>query len=334
MVLDPEMLTFIEARERALARIGTKERTPGDDQTQAGSLRVGGWYLPPSTSHLAAYLGCYTPDTTVKPVLSKALIQAPFFSPSRGPVTLFEFFPFLPTELRYKIWSYAQPGPRRVDVRFFQDGRINTHKLVVDMPVLLSVCRESRAETLKKYTVAFRNPKAINGCYFDFEHDTLYVPQFCALNQLYHFVAGCTNPEDLAKVQRFAFDRPVFDYYVKFIGEPKAHEFIFSFSNLKEFIIVEDRHSIYCKCGRSNDDGFCDMTSPPISKLRVGPLIDYFNLHSQNRTLAPVSHSRPAKGFTEWRIPEFVQKECCPHLPAILRLSYKDLAPAHISHTA
>ena len=58
-------------------------------------------------------------------------------------------FPKLPIELRIKIWGYTLPDPRIIDANALDDLiRIN-----YPPPVALHVCKESRQENLKNYSL-------------------------------------------------------------------------------------------------------------------------------------------------------------------------------------
>lgn len=67
-------------------------------------------------------------------------------------LTKFTLFPDLPSELRIKIWALAQPGPRIIKVmkNELMYGGVSS---ATSPPVLLHVCRESRYETLKVFSL-------------------------------------------------------------------------------------------------------------------------------------------------------------------------------------
>lgn len=56
---------------------------------------------------------------------------------SSTPLDKFELFPKLPVELQLKVWKFAMPGPRLVELRFKRDRRIFRYKLINDFPVWL-----------------------------------------------------------------------------------------------------------------------------------------------------------------------------------------------------
>ncbi|CZT51710.1 uncharacterized protein RSE6_12897 [Rhynchosporium secalis] len=91
----------------------------------------------------------------------------------------FTLFPQLPMEIRFKIWKEAQPLPRGIGLtipnRDPNDGFSNATQ-----PTLLSVCQESRSETLKIYKPVSHSMKS-NGSssrrpiYIDPENELLHL---------------------------------------------------------------------------------------------------------------------------------------------------------------
>lgn len=78
----------------------------------------------------------------------------------------------LSTEIRLKIWQHCLPGPRAVEVDYGEHSEFLYSKY--PPPIALQICRESRAETLKHYELAF-NSRPNAGCiYFDFARDILH----------------------------------------------------------------------------------------------------------------------------------------------------------------
>jgi len=66
----------------------------------------------------------------------------------------FMVFPNLPTELRLKIWRFALPDPRLVDIRFWKEEVVHveyTSKAGELSTTLLLVCKESRGEFHRNY---------------------------------------------------------------------------------------------------------------------------------------------------------------------------------------
>jgi hypothetical protein len=73
----------------------------------------------------------------------------------------FTLFPKFPPELRLRVWKYALPGPRYIEVQLIYDEdweeseveSVKSWNYVCkdNVPVLFFVCRESRAEVVKRY---------------------------------------------------------------------------------------------------------------------------------------------------------------------------------------
>lgn len=79
----------------------------------------------------------------------------------------FDVFPKLPIELRHKIWKYTFPGRRYVcmDIIFCGDSgtlgercsRYDHLSETEQLPIALSINRESRQETLRTYSLFYRS---------------------------------------------------------------------------------------------------------------------------------------------------------------------------------
>jgi hypothetical protein len=85
-------------------------------------------------------------------------------------------FPNLPAELRLHIWKSTLPAQRIIQLKFrgyHRDGD-NTKGpgfyAPTRIPQALSICQESRSESLKQYTLAF------SSVYINFQTDVLYIP--------------------------------------------------------------------------------------------------------------------------------------------------------------
>jgi hypothetical protein len=91
-------------------------------------------------------------------------------------VTTFHPFAELPLELRFKIWKLAMPGPRTVEMRLARAYTSYQYDFVTsEFPTVLHVCRESRLEDLKSFTLAFHSPRYSFPVYFNFQQDTLFI---------------------------------------------------------------------------------------------------------------------------------------------------------------
>lgn len=84
----------------------------------------------------------------------------------------FPRFPELPTEIRLKIWKHCLPGPRAVEVDYGEHSEFLSSKY--PPPIALHICRESRAEALKHYELAFDSGPNAGRIYFDFSQDGLH----------------------------------------------------------------------------------------------------------------------------------------------------------------
>jgi hypothetical protein len=78
----------------------------------------------------------------------------------------------LPTEIRLKIWLHCLPGPRAVEVDYGERSEFLYSKY--PPPIALRICRESRAEALKHYELAFHSRPNAGQIYFDFSRDSLH----------------------------------------------------------------------------------------------------------------------------------------------------------------
>jgi hypothetical protein len=100
-------------------------------------------------------------------------------------------FSSLPVEIRLQIWRLAFPGSRVIVLgdgghrplyRFQQQFWTPTsYRALQPLPVTLSVCRESRAETLKIYQLGFSRDGYPPRVYMDFELDILFWPYVSAM---------------------------------------------------------------------------------------------------------------------------------------------------------
>jgi len=109
------------------------------------------------------------------------------------------------------IWKFAIV-PRTVEVRFAKDGNSLEHDFLSDIPAILHVSVESRKEGLNIYTADLKTEHSLNGMYFNYELDTLYIRQFDRIqwpgssglqiardNQIISFVSALPNRD---KIQR------------------------------------------------------------------------------------------------------------------------------------
>jgi hypothetical protein len=133
-------------------------------------------------------------------------------SNSIAPLTSFTVFPDLPAELRIKIWRFSFPGPRLVSLRLHDedDPLKSSCRSSAEIPVALSVCYESRVEAQKQYKLSFARIAGVDEVlepqiYFDFDRDTLFIPEFNPAAQL---IVGLIHKPDRNKVENVAILGP------------------------------------------------------------------------------------------------------------------------------
>jgi hypothetical protein len=69
------------------------------------------------------------------------------------PAVEFKFFPYLPKELRVKIWKFGVPGPRAIHLNYSTKAQ---HMVCRQpLPAVLHTCHESRTETLSQFKTVF-----------------------------------------------------------------------------------------------------------------------------------------------------------------------------------
>jgi hypothetical protein len=156
------------------------------------------------------------------------------------PLKMFARFPYLPIELRLMIWDLAKPGPRRIDVHLCWGSYRDAVIFRAETPVLLHVCRESRYEMLKTYKCAFKHDMAINGCYFDFTRDILYLAGWWSKSDLINFVLKSKGKGDFERVQNLGITGIVFDTMILCrTHNDRFNEVLLHFQSLKEMITVD-----------------------------------------------------------------------------------------------
>lgn len=153
----------------------------------------------------------------------------------------FTLFPYLPLELRLKVWAYMIP-PRIVTLHS-QGGkdkprlRKNNKAMYCSkamrwtspnpVPTILHICHESREEALKSYQRLFKPNDFQAGIYFDFSRDTLRI--------------GITRPEYYLTegASWFSTGRdPCMEDHTAIVDWPENHEINIA-ENL-QFMITED----------------------------------------------------------------------------------------------
>ncbi|TGO58774.1 hypothetical protein BCON_0051g00140 [Botryotinia convoluta] len=119
-------------------------------------------------------------------------------------------FSDLPIELRLVIWNLAI-SPRAVVVQFNYTKKSCVSK---DIPSLLLVSREARAEALQKYEISFGTRTKVNSTiYFNYELDTVvfdwesFRDSYPSLHMLHH--------EECCRIKRIRVSDKTLDYLVK-----------------------------------------------------------------------------------------------------------------------
>jgi hypothetical protein len=138
--------------------------------------------------------------------ISLITAPSPFPSPSTSsswPLTRFLLFPRLPTELRLKIWA-CTITPRTLE--FHHDPATNRFRTRGHpIPVVLHISRESRAEGLAHYALAFRTPADNNN---NSSSSSSSFPRHCSSSSSFGFGFGFgADPADRRAFDYVAFDR-------------------------------------------------------------------------------------------------------------------------------
>lgn len=191
--------------------------------------------IPPTLTHRGTDKGKFQPLTFNTPdgrvALQSISLTSPYLRTSfeelrfgdyiRGRKKaphLFDLFRKLPAEIRCMIWRFAMP-PRTVELR--HNYTMNKCWTLAKVPALLQVCRESRYEALKRYTLAFGIEQTPDKIYFDFERDALFLTYEKwhgdgeyedEVNLLtYHF---CQSGE-AKKIRHLAIDRDLVEIFAR-----------------------------------------------------------------------------------------------------------------------
>jgi 2EXR family len=88
-------------------------------------------------------------------------------------------FPNLPANVRQRIWKYAIPSGRVVDVVFEQE-KDRYFSFAAIVPPILHVTKESRAVGLRFYTLCFGTESHLASIPFDFSVDCLFLDDWLA----------------------------------------------------------------------------------------------------------------------------------------------------------
>ena len=138
-----------------------------------------------------------------------------------GPPPAFGRFRDLPLEIRQLIWSFAANEPRVIELRYTVNGTGRKHDVSLDenehggiwsiaeTPAVLHACRESRAEGLKRYELAFGTQERDARVYVSFENDIIYLGKRCPISSVVGRTGGnsmvrSVRMNDLEKIKRLA----------------------------------------------------------------------------------------------------------------------------------
>lgn len=152
----------------------------------------------------------------------------------------------LPTELRLKIWRMCWE-PRTVEVHHCVNDKAaeevmpfssTTFRSAARLPVTLHICKESRSETLRHYSLAFAARNKPPEIYFNFNLDRLYVREA----DMYRGPAFCATfpPLDLMRLKHLAIP----DRYIQhLIGERQRRPSLQLDSRPLSSLLLESRTS-------------------------------------------------------------------------------------------
>jgi hypothetical protein len=170
----------------------------------------------------------------------------------------FTIFNNLPAELRAKTLKIACHEPRVVEVRFAKAYRTLKHDFVADIPALLHVSQEVRAEALKYYKLSLANPKSMNDVYINFDADMLYLRFTTNSDQVKAFVEVLHCKDE---IQRLAFANDGYgikEYLLQVCTSPfplipfRTKPAIFKFPGLKEICVVKPLTDTLDLCPRQH----------------------------------------------------------------------------------
>jgi hypothetical protein len=185
----------------------------------------------------------------------------------------FKFFPLLPTELRFKIWSLNLPPPRLVPLHYTPPSSNPTtlqgSTSPSPIPANLHACTESRYLALSHYQLSFALMHTLPKIFFNPRSDILYFGfRDGYMGSFKHFVNAVTLVEraELGRVRRLAVSEGLFvglgntsclrqfwEYVrVKFTG---VEEVIVVVEQQNTLPVIELQESKERVKGRENDGG-------------------------------------------------------------------------------
>ncbi|KAB8294996.1 hypothetical protein EYC80_006945 [Monilinia laxa] len=170
----------------------------------------------------------------------------------------FAFFSQLPVELRLMVWNYSI-SPRIIKVRY---NYARNSCISKDVPPLLLVSREARAEALQRYEQSFgTRTKLKSAIYFNYELDTVF---FDWKSFRDNYVSNCMRYEECHRIKRIR----VLDKNLELLVNNQMRD-LYAFTGLEEVSI-----SGYLRKGLESKEDPEHVTF----RLRVRGGLDYTNL--------------------------------------------------------
>ncbi|RDW69457.1 hypothetical protein BP6252_08477 [Coleophoma cylindrospora] len=176
-----------------------------------------------------------------QPAPTSDVSDMPYPTPT---LNFFERFSDLAPEIRIKVWQFACAA-RIVTIRYQSE-----HDRCVSgtpPPVLLSTNRESRAEALRFYQLAFGTKSSPSKIHFNPYRDTLYLPRHRLMgydDTLRDFRSYLADPRILDDVRYLALDHV--DVEVK-----RPWESYNKAALIRDFPMLKEMFLVLCERGRS-----------------------------------------------------------------------------------
>lgn len=181
------------------------------------------------------------PESLPSSPLSVLSIPSSVYSAPDRVATTFEYFPLLPSKIRFKIWQFAVHNlePRYVVLQdnFYCTGFFFGIKANCRSPALLDVCKESRNAVLERFEIAFgfsyRSKTFPHRICFDYVLDTLvfYFNWPTRMSMDLPYFTEIVSEDSLQKVQSLIIDE-------REIILPYAIDILLDFPSLKKLTIV------------------------------------------------------------------------------------------------
>jgi hypothetical protein len=106
----------------------------------------------------------------------------------------FTKFPDLPPEIQREIWTYLLPGPRVIHIMGSPRAEGQCFVDMIENPLLLRICQESRALACKWYRLSFE-PHLRRPIYFNFSSDILLMQNEKVLSMFFERGKGSITSE-------------------------------------------------------------------------------------------------------------------------------------------